>query len=90
MPHLETDIQPSKVKSVSVYNVGDYGNDLFLPFTDVGLTETSITFSTATLTRDTEDSNQPIVIINKFQTVAGYSGNKYNVTEKDGNLFLNL
>ena len=60
MPHLDTDVQPSKVKSVSVYNVGDYGNDLFLPFTDVGLTETSITFSTATLTRDTEDSNQPM------------------------------
>ena len=60
MPHLETDVQPSKVKSVSVYNVGDYGNDMFLPFTDVGLTETSITFSTAVLTRDTEDSNQPM------------------------------
>ena len=60
MPHSESDVQPSKVKSVSVYNVGDYGNDLFLPFTDVGLTETAITFSTATLTRDTEDSNQPM------------------------------
>ena len=57
MPHLESDVHPSIVKSASVYNVGDYGNDMFLPFTDVGLTETSITFRTATLTRDTEDSN---------------------------------
>jgi hypothetical protein len=31
-----------------------------------------------------DDSNQPIVITNKFQTDGGYSGNKYNVTEKDG------
>ena len=60
MPHVNGEIEPSKVKSVSVYNVGDYGNDLFLPFTDVGLTETAITFSTATITRDLEDSNQPL------------------------------
>ena len=60
MPHDTGEIQPSKIKSVSVYNVGDYGVDNFLPFTDVGLTETSITFSTAVLTRDTEDSNQPM------------------------------
>ena len=60
MPHTNGEIEPSKVKSVSVYNVGDYGVDNFLPFTDVGLTETAITFSTATLTRDTEDSNQPM------------------------------
>ena len=60
MPHVNGEIEPSKVKSVSVYNVGDYGNDLFLPFTDVGLTETAITFSTATITRELEDSNQPL------------------------------
>ena len=42
MPHVNGEIEPSKIKSVSVYNVGDYGEDLFLPFTDVGLTETSI------------------------------------------------
>jgi len=60
MPHVDTRSEPSSVKSVSVYNVGDYGEDLFLPFTDVGLTETSITFSTATVTRDLEDSNQPM------------------------------
>ena len=80
MPHLETDIQPSKVKSVSVYNVGDYGNDLFLPFTDVGLTETSITFSTAVLTRDTEDSNQPM---DDFPAV--YSETDSGVVLNEGN-----
>jgi hypothetical protein len=60
MPHLETDVQPSKVKSISVYDTASYGNDMFLPFTDVGLTETSITFSTATVTRDLDHSNQPM------------------------------
>jgi len=60
MPHVNGELQPSNVKSVSVYNVGDYGNDLFLPFTDVGLTETALTFSTAVISRDTDDSNQPM------------------------------
>jgi len=60
MPHENGDIQPSQVKSQPVYDVGSYGEDLFLPFTDVGLTETALTFSTATVVRDTSDSNQPI------------------------------
>ena len=60
MPHETRDIQPSQVKSLAVYDVGSYGEDLFLPLTDVGLTETALTFSTATVTRDTSDSNQPI------------------------------
>ena len=60
MPHENGDIQPSQVKSLAVYDVGSYGEDLFLPLTDVGLTETALTFSTATVTRDTSDSNQPV------------------------------
>jgi len=60
MPHLNGEIQPSNVKSVAVYDVGSYGEDLFLPLTDVGLTETALTFSGVTMTRDTEDSNQPL------------------------------
>jgi len=60
MPHARSDIQPSQVKSQPVYDVGSYGEDLFLPLTDVGLTETALTFSTATVTRDTSDSNQPV------------------------------
>ena len=60
MPHLNGDLQPSQVKSISVYDVANYGTDLFLPITDVGLTETALTFSTATVTRDTSNSNQPL------------------------------
>jgi len=57
MPH---ELQPSQVKSLAVYDVASYGTDLFLPLTDVGLTETALTFSTATVTRDTSNSNQPL------------------------------
>jgi len=60
MPHLNGEIQPSNVKSLAVYDVASYGTDLFLPLTDVGLTETALTFSTATVTRDTSNSNQPL------------------------------
>jgi len=60
MPHLRDEIQPSNVKSLAVYDVASYGTDLFLPLTDVGLTETALTFSTATVTRDTSNSNQPL------------------------------
>jgi len=60
MPHVSSEIQPSKVKAVATYGIDAYGEDLFLPFTDVGLTETALTFSTAVVTRDVEDSNQPM------------------------------
>ena len=60
MPHVNGEIQPSNVKSLAVYDVASYGTDLFLPLTDVGLTETALTFSTATVTRDTSNSNQPL------------------------------
>ena len=80
MPHVNGEIQPSKVKSVAVYNIGDYGNDLFLPFTDVGLTETALTFSTATITRDLEDSNQPM---DDFPAV--YSDTDSGILQNEGN-----
>ena len=60
MPHLNGEIQPSQVKSQPVYDVASYGTDLFLPLTDVGLTETALTFSGVTMTRDTTDGNQPL------------------------------
>jgi len=60
MPHLNGEIQPSNVKSVPTYDTASYGKDLFLPLTDVGLTETALTFSGVTMTRDTSDSNQPL------------------------------
>jgi len=60
MPHLNGEIQPSNVKAVAVYDIASYGTDLWLPLTDVGLTETALTFSGVTMTRDTSDSNQPL------------------------------
>jgi len=60
MPHVNGEIQPSNVKSLAVYDVASYGTDLYLPLTDVGLTETALTFSTVTMTRDTTDGNQPL------------------------------
>ena len=80
MPHENGEIQPSQVKAVATYDIGLYGEDLFLPFTDVGLTETSITFSTATVTRDLEDSNQPM---DDFPAV--YSDTDTGVLLNEGN-----
>jgi len=60
LPHGRSEIQPSNVKATATYDISSYGEDLFLPFTDVGLTETALTFSTAVITRDLEDSNQPM------------------------------
>jgi len=60
MPHVNGELQPSNVKSIAVYDVANFGTDLFLPLTDVGLTETALTFSTVTMTRDTDGSNQPL------------------------------
>jgi len=60
MPHLNGELQPSNVKALAVYDIASYGTDLFLPLTDVGLTETALTFSGVTMTRDTTDSNQPL------------------------------
>jgi len=60
LPHARSEIQPSNVKAVATYGIDAYGEDLFLPFTDVGLTETALVFSTAVVTRDLEDSNQPM------------------------------
>ena len=60
MPHDTGEIQPSQVKAVPTYDISSYGEDLFLPFSDVGLTETALVFSTAIVTRDLEDSNQPM------------------------------
>ena len=60
MPHLNGELQPSQTKIIPVYDVASYGTDLFLPLTDVGLTETALTFSGVTMTRTTDGSNQPL------------------------------
>ena len=62
MPHVNGEIQPSKVKAVATYGIDSYGEDLFLAFTDVGLTETALTYSGVTMTRDLENTNQPLDI----------------------------
>ena len=62
MPHVNGEIQPSKVKAVATYGIDSYGEDLFLAFTDVGLTETALTYSGVTMTRSLEDTNQPLDI----------------------------
>ena len=51
---------PSNVKSVPVYNTGDYGNDLALHLTTVGLNEQSVTFSSAAITRSLDHTGQPL------------------------------
>tara|TARA_R100001244_G_scaffold1398_1_gene2108 strand:+ start:304 stop:909 length:606 start_codon:yes stop_codon:yes gene_type:complete len=60
MPHTTGEILPSRVKAVITYDISNYGEDLFLPFTDVGLTETALTYSGVAMTRDLENSNQPM------------------------------
>ena len=80
MPHDSEVIQPSRVKAIPTYGIDAYGEDLFLPFTNVGLTETSITFSTAVLTRDTDHTNQPM---DDFPAV--YSDTDTNVLLNAGN-----
>ena len=51
---------PSNVKSVPVYNTGDYGHDLALHLTSVGFTEQSVTFSSSALTRSLDHTGQPL------------------------------
>lgn len=62
MPHTpSTGLRvPSNIKFVPTANVLDYGEDLALHLTTVGLSEKSITFSTSALTRSTTDSGQPL------------------------------
>ena len=62
MPHLPQNglRVPSNIKFVPTANVLDYGEDLALHLTTAGLSEKSITFSSAAITRSTEDSGQPL------------------------------
>ena len=65
MPHLEQNGNgalrvPSNIKSIPVYNTGDYGEDLALHLTSVGFTEKEITFSTSAITRSLDEGGQPL------------------------------
>ena len=51
---------PSKIKSIPVWNTGDYGKDLALHLTSVGFTEQSVTFSSAAITRSLDHTGQPL------------------------------
>ena len=80
MPHVNGEIQPSKIKAIPTYGIDSYGTDLFLPLTDVGLTETALTFSGVTMTRDTSGSNQPL---DSFPVV--YSDTDTGILLNEGN-----
>ena len=62
MPHDTTSSLrvPSNVKSIPVWNVGDYGADLALHLTSVGFTEQQITFSSSAITRSLDEGGQPL------------------------------
>ena len=61
MPHENGALRvPSNVKSLPVYNTGDYGNDIALHLTSVGFTEKEITFSSSAITRSLDEGGQPL------------------------------
>ena len=67
MPHdiplvqrIKEVLTPSQIKILPVANVLDYGKDLPLHLTTVGLTEQAITFSTASITRSLRSGAQPL------------------------------
>jgi hypothetical protein len=65
MPHLDTPTNgalrvPSQIKFLPTANVLDYGEDVALHLTTVGMTEQAVTFSTAALTRSLDEGGQPL------------------------------
>ena len=65
MPHLTPDTPtglnvPSQVKFLPVANATDYGEDLALHLTTVGMTEQAITFSACAITRSLDEGGQPL------------------------------
>ena len=65
MPHLDTPVSgalrvPSQVKFLPVANATDYGEDLALHLTTVGMTEQAVTFSSSAITRSLDEGGQPL------------------------------
>ena len=61
MPHENGALRvPSNIKSIPVYNTGDYGEDISLHLTSVGFTEKQITFSSSAITRSLDEGGQPL------------------------------
>ena len=64
MPHLDTPSGalrvPSQIKFLPTANVLDYGEDVALHLTTVGMTEQAITFSSSAITRSLDEGGQPL------------------------------
>ena len=63
MPHLTPSAGlrvPSQIKFLPTANVLDYGHDVALHFTTVGLTEQAVTFSSSAITRSLDEGGQPL------------------------------
>ena len=64
MPHLTPSGAglrvPSQIKFLPTANVLDYGHDVALHLTTVGLTEQAVTFSSAAITRSLDEGGQPL------------------------------
>jgi len=61
MPHQNGALRvPSQIKFLPTANVLDYGHDVALHLTTVGMTEQAVTFSTAAITRSLDEGGQPL------------------------------
>ena len=61
MPHLDNGLKvPSNIRFIPTANVMDYGEDLALHLTTVGMTEQAVTFSSSAITRSLDHSGQPL------------------------------
>ena len=61
MPHENGALRvPSQIKFLPTANVLDYGHDVALHLTTVGLTEQAVTFSSAAITRSLDEGGQPL------------------------------
>ena len=60
MPHEESIRVPSNIKFIPTANALDYGEDLSLHLTTVGMTEQAVTFSSSAITRSLDEGGQPL------------------------------
>ena len=63
MPHITPSAGlrvPSQIKFLPTANVLDYGEDLALHLTTVGMTEQAVTFSSSAITRSLDEGGQPL------------------------------
>jgi len=61
MPHQDGALRvPSQIKFLPTANVLDYGEDIQLHLTTVGMTEQAVTFSSSAITRSLDEGGQPL------------------------------